>query len=257
MLKWLLGLLLVANLAFVAYMQWGGAVTDDSAVAQSQPPLYAEKIKLLKTPPATAAASQVTAPVGAAAAPPVAAASAVAAGAAPTAVAPAAVAPVAGAPVGARAGVCMEWGEFSGTDLARATDALAALKLGDRLAQHQSEHNAGYWVYLPPQASHADVEKKVAELKALGITDYFVVNDTKQWLNAISLGIFKTEDAARKFLDNMKAKGVRRAAMGERFSKLRFTVFDLHNLDPASAGKITVLQKQFADSDLKVIPCSR
>ncbi|MGA8149127.1 MAG: SPOR domain-containing protein [Gallionellaceae bacterium] len=235
MLKWLFALLLAVNLALFAYLQWGGAPMQEGAASQSQPPLNAEKIKLLKAPASSPGATQVIAQ-------PVAAMSAVQA---------------ASTPAGSQQTACMEWGEFSGNELARATQALAALKLGDRLAQHQSEHKDGYWVYLPPQSNHADVDRKIAELKALGITDYFVVQDSKEWLNAISLGIFKTEDAARKFLNNIKAKGAHSAVMGARSSNLKFTVFDLKNLDPGLAEKISALQKQFADSELKVVPCPR
>lgn len=235
MLKLLLGLLLAANLAFFAYLQWGGASMEENAASQSQPPLNAEKIKLLNAPASSPGATQVIAQPGAAT----------------SAVQAASTLAV------SQATACMEWGEFSGNDLARATQALAALKLGDRLAQHQSEHKDGYWVYLPPQSSRADVDKKIAELKALGIRDYFVVQDSKEWLNAISLGIFKTEDAARKFLGNIKAKGAHSAVMGERSSNLKFTVFDLKNLDPGLTDKISALQKQFAESELKVVPCSR
>ncbi len=227
-LKWILGLLLATNLILLATIQWGADVTGEDGVAQSQSQFNAEKIKLLNAPaalPDTAMKQPVETEPGVSAAT-------------------------------AQTSVCMEWGEFSGNDLSRATEALAAMNLGDRIVQHQAEHDAGYWVYMPPLSSRADVDKKIRQLKALGVTDYFVVQDATQWLNAISLGIFKTEDAARLFLDRMKAKGVHSAVMGKRDGTLKFTVFDLKNLDPALTEKMSSLQKQFADSDLKVVPCS-
>lgn len=211
-MKGLLGLLLVANLAFFAFMQWGSAWMGEAKGLQAQPPLNAEKIKLMRVPAAP---------------------------------------PVAAPPM-----ACMEWGEFSGSDLARASTALAAMNLGDRLTQRQTEHAGGYWVYMPPQKTHAEVEKKVAELKALGVEEYFVVQDAGQWQNAISLGIFKTGEAARKFLGSLKAQGVKSAVAGERMSKIKFTVFVLKSPDAALTAKMAALQKDFADSELKAAACA-
>ena len=150
----------------------------------------------------------------------------------------------------------MEWGEFSGSDLARATAVLADLKLGDKLAQRQVEHVSGYWVYIPPLPTRVEVDRKIAQLKARGVTEYFVVQEAGPAHNAISLGIFKSADAAQKFLQNLMQKGVKSARVGERMSKLSLTVFVLNNLDAGTATKVTELQKEFATSELKAVACN-
>lgn len=211
MLKWLLGILLIVNIALPVYMLWGGGMREDASAQQTLPAFNTDKIKLLKTIP----------------------------------------------PVAVKAdAICMQWGEFSGSDLARATEALDVLNLGDRRSSHEVEHASGYWVYISPLKTHAALDKKVAELKSLGIADYYVVQDAGPWQNAISLGVFKTEDAARNQFDKMKNKGVRSAEMGERISSLKFIVFDFKGLDASIAAKITELQKQFEDSELKPVPCA-
>lgn len=215
-MKWLFWLLLLVCLAFFALIQWDGAKAGDSRNLQSQPPLDAEKIRLLPAPPA----------------PPVATQSAMQA-----------------------SDACMEWGEFSGNDLARATAALDALKLGNRLALRQIEHASGYWVYIPPLKTRADAEKKVAQLKTLGVEEYFVVQEAGRWHNAISMGVFKTEDAAQKFLERIKDKGVKSAIAGERMSKFTHTVFVLRNPDAEIAAKVVTLQHEFAGSELKAVAC--
>jgi hypothetical protein len=152
---------------------------------------------------------------------------------------------------------CMEWGEFSGADLARATAALSALQLGDKLSQRQVEYAIGYWVYIPPQKDKATVNQKVAQLKARGIEEYFVVPDAGPWLNAISLGVFRTQEAAQHFLDELRrTKDVRSAQIGERASKLKTTLFLLNGLDAKAAASIAEMQKDFAGSELKNVPCA-
>ena len=68
-------------------------------------------------------------------------------------------------------------------------------------------------------------------------------------------GIFKTEDAAQKFLESLKDKGVKSAVVGERMSKLMFTVFVLKNPDAGTTAKVVELQNEFAGSELKAAAC--
>lgn len=220
-MKWLFWLLLLASTVFFAFMQWGEALTGDGRSLQPQPPLHAEKIKLLKALPA------VQAPVSSPSVTPEAAQAA-----------------------------CMEWGEFSGSDLERATAAMEKLKLGDSLTQRQVEHASGYWVYIPPLKTRADADRKVIQLNALGVAEHFIVQEAGKWHNAISLGIFKTEDAAQKFLENIREKGVRSAVVSERMSKLVFTVFVLKNPDAGTTAKVVELQKEFPGSELKAAACA-
>lgn len=153
------------------------------------------------------------------------------------------------------ASACMEWGSFSENDLPRANAALAPLKLGGKLSQRQTEHVNGYWVYLPPFKNSDEVEKKIAEIKDLGLEEYFVVQDEGKWHNAISLGVFKTPEAAHKFRDSVKDKGLKAAKAGERMSKRLFTVFVLKDPDPALTARMTALQKNFPGSELKAAAC--
>jgi hypothetical protein len=152
--------------------------------------------------------------------------------------------------------VCLEWGDFSGPDLTRAVAALSALQLGEKLSQRQVERDIGYWVYIPPLRNKAAVNRKVDELKALGIREYFIIQSAGSWRNAISLGVFKTSEAAQNFLNHLRTKGVRTAKVGERASKLKATIFRLNRIEAATEAKLTVMQKDFAGSELKNVPCA-
>lgn len=252
MTKWIVGLLL-ANLALFGWMRWGSALTVDVNEAAMQAALNPDKIKLLPLQAATASASS---PVAASGVP--LALSPLIAASAPVAPAPAVSSPVpasAVAPVSSREASCAEWGEFSGDDLARAQQALSAMKLGEKLSARSVEHNHGYWVYIPPAKKRADVEKKIVQLKGHGVSDYFVVQEKGKWLNAISLGVFKTREAAQRYLATLRSKGIRTAKVGERASRLRFTVFAMKGLDAGTTAKLKSLQKSFPDSELKVLAC--
>ena len=218
-------ILLAGNAIFFAVMQWGGLLTAEPAVAV-QSALHEEKIRLLDAP--SAQKQSVPAPV-------------------------ADVSAAASAP---DARTCMEWGEFSGADLARATDALGALRLGSRLGQREVEYNIGYWVYIPPLKDKAAVAQKIEQLKVRGVEEYFVVQEAGAWLNAISLGVFKTREAAQNFVGQLRARDVRSAQVGERSSRLKVTVFTLGGLDAAAAGKLEAMREEFPGSELKQVSCA-
>ena len=151
--------------------------------------------------------------------------------------------------------ICLEWGDFSGSDLTRAKAALSALQLADKLKQREIEQDIGYWVYMPPLKNKTAVKRKIGELKALGINEYFVIPGSGQWQNAISLGVFKTREAAENFLHALNTKGVRTARVGERASKLITTIFILNQVDAATELKVKEIQKDFPGSELKNVPC--
>ena len=244
-------LLLLANVILFALIQRGGlwraeellAWRPNEPVAQAQPPLHGEKIRLLDESQSVPAVTS------------------------PAHVPPAAQHPSpadqqlpldSSAPVATRTHtpVCMEWGDFSGADLKLATAALSALQLGNKLDKRQVEQINGYWVYIPPLGSKAAVNQKVAQLKARGVGEYFIVQAAGPWRNAISLGVFKTQEAAQNYLKVLRGKDVRSARVGERAGKQKATVFILNGVNPATEARLTSIQKDFPGSELKNFPCA-
>lgn len=216
MMRALFWILLGVNVIFFAAMQWGGMLTASDQPIQAQTPVNEDKIRLT-----TPAQIQYMRPVSPAGAP-----------------------------------GCFEWGEFSGEALDRANAALEGLQLGDRLSQRQIEQSIGYWVYIPPLKDKAAVAQKIAQLKARGVKEYFVVTEDGQWHDAISLGIFKTREAADHFLEELRGKDVRSAVVGERAGKLKAAIFLLSGLDPDAAARLTAMQQEFTGSELKEVPCA-
>ncbi|MDO9053778.1 MAG: SPOR domain-containing protein [Gallionella sp.] len=150
---------------------------------------------------------------------------------------------------------CFEWGDFSGKELVAVMSALKKLPLGDKLNSREIDHGVSYWVYIAPIKDKAGINEKLAQLKARGVTDYFVVQEQGEWLNAISLGLFKTRESAQKFLEGLRAKDVRTAQMGERAGKYKATVLIINGLDAEVSGRLNGLQKNFPESELKRVSC--
>ncbi len=149
------------------------------------------------------------------------------------------------------AGSCLEWGALQGGDVARAAQALEPLGLGARLTQRKLEEVAAYWVFIPPLANRQAATQKAAELKRLGVDDYFVVPDDPKWRNAISLGVFKTEDAAKVRLEALRAKGVKSATSGARDTQLSKTYFQVRETNAAVTAKLNELKQGFAGTEVR------
>lgn len=150
-----------------------------------------------------------------------------------------------------RSATCFEWGTFPAQELEKATEALAALNLGNRLVARTVEETAGWWVFLPPQGGKANADKKVDELKRLGVSDFFIVQDEGANKFAISLGVFRTEDAAKNYLAAVAAKGVKTAKADQRETRVQKTVFRLSGLDDATGAKFDALRKDFPGHDTR------
>ena len=211
-------LLLLANAAFYAY----AFVARERNTAETAGPelqINAEKIRIVKRAATAAGAGVKTVP--------------------------AAPAPAA----------CLEWGVMAGPDVARADAALASLALSEARIQRTIADAGGYWVHIPPLKTAPAVEKRLRELKALGVGDFYVVQDSSQWRNAISLGIFKTDEAAASFLDALKAKGVRSAVSERRENFLKQVTYFVREPGEDIVARLAELQREFPGSQIRAAPC--
>lgn len=145
---------------------------------------------------------------------------------------------------------CVEWGSFGPQDAARAEQRLEALALGARLAQFRGDESAGWWVFIPPQPSRAAAQKKAAELKNLGVEDYFVVQDDGKLRWSLSLGVFRTEEAARARLEALRARGVRSAQVGRRETRVPKVWFQVRSVDAALQSRLQEMARDFEGATL-------
>jgi hypothetical protein len=221
MIRVLFWVLLVANIGFLSAMQWGGQLWGESVVAQ--PELNAEKMRLLD-------AEKIIPTVG---------------GTGPT---------------GDQESlpdnfICLEWGEFSDEELKLVNSAMSDLSLEGKLSKREVEYEIKYWVFIPPLKDKAATSEKISQLKERDVSEYFIVQEAGIWQNAISLGVFKTQEAAQSFLTALRAKGVRSAQVGERGSKLKINILRFNEVDTATEAKLTELQRNFTGSELNSVQC--
>jgi len=228
-MKWIFAILVVINILFFTVMQLNSSHGREPM--RGHEPVRAEKIKLLtepqKAPEMALALSESPVKSGD------------------------------NAPVEAKPEICLEWGQFSGDTLKRVAQALEKLQLGEKLIQHKAEKSGGYWVYVTPRKTLKEAQKKVDELKQLGVQDSYIVREPSAMQYAISMGIFSTAEAATKVLDQMREKGVKSAVSGPRTQEIDATVFQIKDSGESMTAQLAKLKLDFPGSELKAVECRK
>jgi hypothetical protein len=152
-------------------------------------------------------------------------------------------------------GVCLEWSSFGAADLPKAQAALDLLSLGERVRGVEVGVSTSYWIYIPPLKSKPDMDRKTVELKERGVTDYSPILEVGRWRYAISLGVFRNEDGAKKQLALLRGKGVRSAQLGEREQRVTQTAFLVRDPTDAQSAQLVNLKTEFPGSDLRAVDC--
>jgi hypothetical protein len=160
------------------------------------------------------------------------------------------------AKVSALADVCVEWGPLSDTDKARALASLEPLDLAKLISQKKVEVVANYWVFIPPAPNRSAADRRVEELKAQGVKGLLLVDGGPQRF-AISLGIFRTEDAAQTRLAALEAQGVKTARVGARVQAIAQTALVVRDPPAPAVARLKELQGSFPGSEIRIGTCDK
>ena len=142
---------------------------------------------------------------------------------------------------------CTEIGEFAISEVRRIEPRLSSLALGERQSRRNVREVASHMVFIPSQGSKAGADKKAAELRRIGVTNLFIIQDNSALRWGISLGVFKTEAAARAHLASLSHKGVRSARVGARSVSTSKVAYQLRNLEPATVQALDKILADFPD----------
>ncbi len=145
--------------------------------------------------------------------------------------------------------ICLE---FPAIESERAQAIEASMKqAGIAVDLKSAESNPSYIVYLAPSESPKEAQRKLAELKRLGVTDAFLMQDGPLKLG-ISLGLFRSEDGARALVQQLSAKGIKSAKVspGNALRSGKVT------LKASGTERQLVLARQAAsEANLALRPC--
>ena len=162
-------------------------------------------------------------------------------------------APAAAAPAAAPSYACTEVGNFLLADGRRFEAQVASLDLGDRQSRRNvaGQDISSYMVYIPPQGSKEGADRKAGELKQLGVTNYFIMNESSPLRWGISLGVFKSESGAQTQLASLNKQGVHSARIAPRYSASKQLAYQFRDLDAATRARLEKIKAQFPEQELR------
>jgi hypothetical protein len=156
----------------------------------------------------------------------------------------------------ALADVCVEWGPFTDGERSHVLAELEPLALGRLLTQKRVETSNAYWVYLPPLATKADADRRANDLKNRGVKDAFAVDNGPQRF-AVSLGVFRTEDAAKAHLAELVKLGVSGARAGPRQQPVTLTSLVIRDPPASVVAKLRDLAAAVPNVEFRIGACDK
>ncbi|CAG0944668.1 MAG: hypothetical protein EFKGCFLK_00003 [Rhodocyclaceae bacterium] len=125
------------------------------------------------------------------------------------------------------------------------------LKTGDaqlKALQRPHEEPKSWWVHIPPSPNSAQADKKAAELSRLGVKDFYVVRESGPNRYAISLGLYKSEEGAKAYLNVLAGKNVKSARIHVREAAGDKSVVELRGTPEQLAKALAGLPAEFSDA---------
>jgi len=150
---------------------------------------------------------------------------------------------------------CYKWGNFTKTNLPSAQVVLVRLGLQSVVNQEASEQvDKRFWVYYPPLKSAALAQQKATEIKALGVNELFIVQDS-QWRNAISFGLFQDEQLATNLLNDLQTKGVKGVTKALHKPGKSLTSLLIKAVSSDAATELQKIKPEFVGTELAPVAC--
>ena len=152
-----------------------------------------------------------------------------------------------------RSAACLEIGPLATGDVARAEDAVAALGAGLKLSRRVEEPSR-WWVYIPPLPTRQAAVERVAELKKQGVEESSLLSEDPIWRNGISLGVFRSEEAANNRAESLRKRGVRGLQVAAREGAGGRVYLQLREAPEAVRLRFVDLRDGFPGSDVRDCP---
>lgn len=103
--------------------------------------------------------------------------------------------------------LCVEWRGLEPAEFVRAREQLKTMTGDHVMSFTEVPLENRQWVVFPPLPSRAAAKAKLDELGTVGVTDIFIVQ-SGTWANALSLGLYATEELARRRVRELEEKNV-------------------------------------------------
>lgn len=147
---------------------------------------------------------------------------------------------------------CVDFG-VKPADGVRAGISFAAMNLGDRLSSRNIEDYSRFALTLPVQKDKKTAETLVANLKKAGVKDVSVLSDFSISLGIFSSD--EASKKAASDIQAKAPTLAKDLQITPRNAQLKETLFTVKEPDMNMIARLTIMQREFEGSSLKAVPC--
>jgi hypothetical protein len=149
---------------------------------------------------------------------------------------------------------CTEIGNFNTAEARKFEIQLARLNLPTVPVLRRVQDASGYMVYIPSRDGRTAADRRATELRRLGIQDFYMLsesypNPALRW--AISLGVFKTETAAKAHTSRLISQGVRGMRIIERHATSIKQAYQWRNIDTVTKAALDSFKTNFPYQEMR------
>lgn len=148
---------------------------------------------------------------------------------------------------------CIEIGNFTPPMAAAFETRLSRLILPVLPQKREVSEQGTHMVYLPPQNGQAGATRRLAQLRQLGWTDFYLIQDQSARRWGISLGLFKSAESAQAQLALAEKAGVTGARVESYPMTFARAAYQLRDLDSKTQVALEVIATEFAG--ISTHPC--
>jgi hypothetical protein len=113
-----------------------------------------------------------------------------------------------------------------------------------------------YWVIFPPLPSPAAGNAKLREFTALNVQEAFIIKDGN-WKNGISLGLYASEEAARRRLREIESTGVSGLRLETKPKDGTTYYYLIRSEDVATLKDLDIIRQTFPATTLTRVACKK
>jgi hypothetical protein len=143
---------------------------------------------------------------------------------------------------------CVEWASISAQDVSRSRRILDSLGAKYRVLEREGPPEL-HWVYIPGIETAAAVDSLAVHLKAGGERNFLVSRQADNGTYSVSLGVFKSEDSARRMQERFQRLGALLKPFG--VASTTYIVEDAG----AIADSVAAAASEFDRTTVKLVDC--
>lgn len=142
---------------------------------------------------------------------------------------------------------CIQAGPFTPADAARFHARLQPLGQAVKPQRISLTHQevSSHLVYLPPDGGRAGAQRRAADLKQRGVENHFIMQGDTPLRWGISLGLFKSEAAAKKLVSQLQQKGVRNVRIQPRGPQTTRNAYQFRDIEAPLRERLATLAANF------------